>query len=96
MPNHSSPSTAPLDESACLRLDADSDATAFETLRARLAVGEPGTIYLDANSIGPMPVDVPARMAHVLDQGWRLARRRGWNTEDWLDQPRRLGAAIAP
>jgi len=29
-------------------------------------------------------------------EGWAGARRRGWNELDWLEQPRTLGAAIAP
>ena len=53
-------------------------------------------LYFDANSIGPMPADAPQRVARLLDEGWRIARRRGWNDADWLAQPRTLGAAIAP
>ncbi len=60
------------------------------------AHGAPGTLYFDANSIGPMPLDAPERVRRLLDEGWRIARRRGWNTSDWLEQPRALGAAIAP
>jgi kynureninase len=63
--------------------------------RAGFAPGAPGTIYLDANSIGPMPVDAPSRLAALLEQGWRLDRRMGWNNSDWLDQPRALGADLA-
>ena len=77
----------------CMRLDADADAAA--ALRQRFAPGAPGTLYFDANSIGPMPLDAPARVAAVLEQGWRVARRRSWNEDDWLEQPRTLGAALA-
>jgi kynureninase len=68
----------------------------FAALRARFAPGAPGVLYFDANSIGPMPADAPQRVARLLDEGWRVARRRSWNESDWLEQPRRLGAAIAP
>ena len=64
-------------------------------LAGRFAPGEPGTLYFDANSIGAMPVDVPARIeAHLAE--WRNLRRRGWSESTWLDAPRRLGAKIAP
>ena len=82
-----------LDAAACAALDALPDANA--ALAARFAPGEPGTIYLDANSIGPMPADVPERVAALLDRGWRVARRRSWNEADWLQQPRALGAALS-
>jgi kynureninase len=42
-----------------------------------------------------MPSDAPARMAALL-QRWRFERRRGWDDGDWLELPRRLGAAVAP
>jgi kynureninase len=79
----------------CTRLDAGPDAPAFAAWRARFAPGAPGTLYLDANSIGPMPLAAPARLQAATDAGWRVARRRAWNETDWLAQPRALGAAIA-
>ncbi len=82
------------DEHDCLALDAADDR--FEALRQRFAPGAPDTLYFDANSIGPMPADVPQRMQRLLDDGWRVARRRGWNDSDWLQMPQALGAAIAP
>ena len=83
-----------LTAAACAALDARPHAHA--ALAARFAPGAPGVIYLDANSIGPMPADAPERVAALLDQGWRVARRRSWNESDWLQQPRALGAALAP
>ena len=64
-------------------------------LRARFAPGDPGVLYFDASSIGPMPLDAPERMRRALDDGWRAGRRRAWGRFDWMDQPRALGAAIA-
>lgn len=74
----------------------DAHADANTPLAARFAPGAAGVIYLDANSIGPMPADAPARVAALLEQGWRVARRRGWSDFDWLQQPRSLGAALSP
>jgi kynureninase len=81
----------------CAALDQATSALAdFDAWRSAFAPGPEGTLYFDANSIGPMPVDAPARMQQVLDAGWRQARRRGWSELDWLQQPASLGAAIAP
>lgn len=77
----------------CARLDRAGDDPG--ALRARFAAGAPGVLYFDANSIGPMPADAPARVAAILNEGWRVARRRAWNQTDWLDQPAKLGAALA-
>ncbi|RYY94533.1 MAG: kynureninase, partial [Comamonadaceae bacterium] len=89
----------PLTQSDCIALDAD-DATpanvSLRGLRERFAPGDDGTLYFDASSIGPMPLDAPARMQALLEKGWAGARRRGWNELDWLQQPAALGAAIAP
>lgn len=82
-----------LDASACTALDALPHANV--ALAGRFAPGEPGTIYLDANSIGPMPADVPERITALLDRGWRVARRRSWTEADWLQQPRALGALLS-
>lgn len=79
----------------CAALDAR-DAPVIAALQSRFAPGAEGTLYFDAGSIGPMPVSVPARMKEVLDAGWRIGRRRSWNEADWLEQPRRIGAALAP
>ncbi len=70
----------------------DAEAAAW---RARFAPGDPGVLYFDASSIGPMPASAPERMRRALDGGWRAARRRAWSEFDWMDQPSTLGAAIA-
>ncbi len=79
------------------RLDAAMDAAdpLGAALRLRFAPGSPETLYFDANSIGPMPADAPARLQCLLEDGWRAARRRGWNDNDWLDQPRILGNQLS-
>ena len=87
----------PLQLSDCLALDADADAAEpLSALRHRFAPGDLDTLYFDANSIGPMPADAPMQVQALLLRGWAGARRRGWAELDWLQQPRQLGAAIAP
>ena len=55
----------------------------------------PGTIFMDANSIGPMPKAVRRSAESLLDD-WVNLRRRGWSNRQWLDMPSRLGDALAP
>ncbi len=54
-----------------------------------------GVIFLDANSVGPMPKAVRAKATALLDD-WVNLRRRGWSQRRWLDMPSLLGDAIAP
>lgn len=56
---------------------------------------KPGTIFMDANSIGPMARSV-RRAADALLDDWVNLRRRGWSSREWLDMPSKLGDAIAP
>ncbi|MEY4653262.1 MAG: hypothetical protein RI884_1843 [Pseudomonadota bacterium] len=86
-------SSPPLTLDDCRALDAAH--AALGEMRRHFAPGEVGALYLDANSIGPMPAAAPAAMQALMQEGWARLRRRSWNELDWLDQPRTLGAAIA-
>src|SRR4029079_17525494 len=55
---------------------------------------KPGIIFMDANSIGPMPTAARASAEGLLDD-WVALRRRGWSNRQWLDMPSKLGDAIA-
>ena len=81
-----------LDLAHCRDLDARDP---LRGIRERFARGEGDTVYLDGNSIGAMPADAPARVQKVMSDGWRDARRRGWNRFDWLEKPWLLGAGLA-
>jgi kynureninase len=54
-----------------------------------------GLIYLDGNSLGPLPKAAKARMAQVVEQEWGQSLIRGWNDHDWMGAPKRAGDAIA-
>jgi len=54
-----------------------------------------GVIFLDANSVGPMPKATRQAARGLLDD-WANLRRRGWSVRNWLDMPSLLGDAIAP
>jgi kynureninase len=60
-----------------------------------------GVIYLDGNSLGALPVGVPARLAGVLEEEWGVGLIRSWNAlpsggGDWMGLPGRVAARIAP
>ena len=46
-----------------------------------------GVIYLDGNSLGPLPRAVPARLAQVAQDEWGAHLIRGWNVDGWMGQP---------
>ena len=52
-------------------------------------------IFMDANSVGPMPKVARAKAQGLLDD-WVNLRRRGWSQRQWLEMPSLLGDAIAP
>lgn len=53
-----------------------------------------GVVYLDGNSLGPLPKTVPARLAQTVEQEWRTDLIRSWNTAGWIDLPAKIGAKI--
>jgi kynureninase len=55
-----------------------------------------GMIYLDGNSLGPIPKAVPAAVQKMLTDEWGDMLIRGWNTAGWMNQPSKLGDMIAP
>ena len=55
-----------------------------------------GVIYLDGNSLGPLPKAVPARIQGMITDEWGGELIRGWNTARWMEQPLRVGNKIAP
>ena len=54
-----------------------------------------GVIYLDGNSLGPLPRATPKRLAEVVEQEWGEGLIRSWNAAGWIDWPARVGAKIA-
>jgi kynureninase len=55
----------------------------------------PGLIYLDGNSLGPLPTTAPERLRAAVEQEWGEMLIRGWNSAGWYTLPRRLGDKIA-
>ena len=60
-----------------------------------------GVIYLDGNSLGPLPKASRERLHRVIDAEWGEGLIRSWNElpdggGDWIAMPQRVGAKIAP
>ncbi|GLR78978.1 kynureninase (plasmid) [Azospirillum oryzae] len=68
--------------------------TDFQKTRARFRIPE-GVIYLDGNSLGPLPVAVEERVARTLADEWGGQLIRGWNSAGWMGQPGKVGDRIA-
>lgn len=56
----------------------------------------PGLIYLDGNSLGPLPAAAPERIDEVVQKEWGSGLVRSWNDAGWIDLPERVAAKIAP
>ncbi len=54
-----------------------------------------GVIYLDGNSLGPLPIAAMAAAERAIRQEWGELLIRGWNQAGWMAQPRRVGDRIA-
>ena len=68
--------------------------TDFASLRAQFDLPE-GVIYLDGNSLGPMPRTAAARVAHTITEEWGKLLITGWNKAGWMAQPSVIGDRIA-
>ena len=83
---------APIERSDCAELDRRDP---LAPLRAEFTLPE-GTIYLDGNSLGPLPRAARDRVREVVDVEWGDGLIRSWNDAGWFDKPRTLGARLAP
>ncbi len=52
-------------------------------------------IYLDGNSLGPLPRTVGARVGEVIAGEWGQQLIRGWNDAGWMEQAGRVGDRVA-
>lgn len=55
----------------------------------------PGVIYLDGNSLGPIPRAARDRLAEVAEHEWGEGLIRSWNDAGWINAPIQVGDKIA-
>jgi kynureninase len=80
-----------LSRADCEALDA---ADPLAKWRRRFVLPE-GVIYLDGNSLGPLPKATEAIVLEVLRCQWGEDLIASWNQHGWVDLPQRLGAKVA-
>ncbi|WP_407493047.1 kynureninase [Pseudooceanicola sp. MF1-13] len=54
-----------------------------------------GMIYLDGNSLGPLPKGVEAAVSKMITDQWGAHLIKGWNVDDWMAMPLRIGNRLA-
>ena len=67
--------------------------TVFAATKALFHMPE-GTIYLDGNSLGPLPIAATARVAQTVTAEWGDMLITGWNRAGWMAQPTVLADRI--
>jgi kynureninase len=77
------------DRSYAQELDAADPLAGF---RDRFAWPDERLIYLDGNSLGPLPLATRARIDEVVAQDWGAGLVRSWDR--WIDLPRLAGEAL--
>lgn len=55
---------------------------------------EKGLIYLDGNSLGPLPKATASRISEVIKQQWGVGLIRSWNSHQWMQKPTQLGDKV--
>lgn len=68
--------------------------TDFDKTRAAFELAD-GIIYLDGNSLGPLPHAARERVAREVKESWGRMLIRGWNEAGWMDLPETVGDKIA-
>ena len=53
-----------------------------------------GLTYLDGNSLGPLPRTLNDHLSTMVTEQWGKHLIKGWNIDDWMGQPMRVGNKI--
>lgn len=53
-----------------------------------------GMIYLDGNSLGPLPKEAAVRVHKMMTDEWGAHLIKGWNVDEWMAQPLRVGNLV--
>lgn len=68
--------------------------TDFARTRAQFDLPE-GVIYLDGNSLGPLPRSAAQRVERTIREEWGKMLITGWNKAGWMNLPTQIGDRIA-
>jgi kynureninase len=74
------------------------EADPLRTVRSQFALDDAdaaGLIYLDGNSLGPLPRSTVSRLAQVIEDEWGRGLVRSWNNAEWITLAHRVGDKIA-
>ena len=74
-----------IDRTICEQRDRDDPLARFRE-RFRLPAA---LIYLDGNSLGPLPANLARHLARVIEQDWGEGLIRSWNEAGWIDRVRK-------
>ena len=78
-----------MDRETCLSFDQQDP---LSSVRNHFAIPD-GIVYLDGNSLGALPAEIPSRIEQVVRQEWGSGLIRSWNDAGWMDAPGRVGEA---
>ena len=67
--------------------------TDFASTKAMFHLPE-GIVYLDGNSLGPLPLAARERVAGMMEDEWGEMLITAWNRAGWMEQPGRVGDRI--
>lgn len=67
--------------------------TDFDKTRSLFHIPQ-GVIYLDGNSLGPLPKAARDRVAGMMTDEWGEMLIRGWNDAQWMTKPRQVGDRV--
>lgn len=82
--------TTPTTVEQCRALDAQDP---LRAMRAQFDLPD-GVIYLDGNSLGPLPRRTAERVAQAIHGEWGTGLIRSWNSAGWFEAPQRVGDKI--
>ncbi len=54
-----------------------------------------GMVYLDGNSLGPLPIAAEKHLLNTLRNEWGELLIKGWNEAGWMNKPNQLGDRLA-
>jgi kynureninase len=85
-----------VERSDCIDRDQRDSLAPLRGLFALDAADAAGLIYLDGNSLGPLPRATSPRLRAVVDDEWGVGLIRSWNSAGWVTLASRVANRIAP